>query len=626
MAEYKTIKGFKTQSYATDPVAATAAWSSGGVMNSSRGSLGCAGRTVATSLGIGGNPGAGAVDLVEEYNGTARTELADINTARQFNRGTGTSTAALTTGEGPPVSALNELWNGTSWTEAADLNTARGQGGEVGSSTAALYFAGAAPSTVYDSCETYNGTSWAETADLNTARRYANAAGITNTAALCAGGNTSNPGSASTANSETWNGTSWSEGSNINNARFNSGSGGPSTSAMIFGGSNPPGPSSANTETYDGTSWAETADLAVADSDLGGTAASTTSALTIGGGNPPIAAKASEEFNDYSVTNPAPSLTMLNEGQIWYNTTGNALKYTALAGAWSSAANLNTGRNAVGGSRGGTQTATMIFGGEGATAQTGLTEEFDGSTWTEKADLNTARRAGGGFGTTTAALFSGGVTNTTHTISTDAVEEWNGSSWTETTSMGTPRYSGFNAGATETAGIIASGISRPGAPPGSPISYRLQTETWNGSAWTETGDMLVGRYDGGGVGTTTSMLAVGGSGFPPAPGAHASVESFNGTSWTEGNNLNTARPKATGAGDNTSALMAGGGNLAVTESWNGTSWSEVADLATARSANDSGAGTTTATIIASGTAPPSGQLTATEEFNFANTVKTVTVS
>ena len=29
---------------------------------------------------------------------------------------------------------------------------------------------------------------------------------------------------------------------------------------------------------------------------------------------------------------------------------------------------------------------------------------------------------------------------------------------------------------------------------------------------------------------------------------------------------------------------------------------------------------------ASGTAPPSGQLTATEEFNFANTVKTVTVS
>jgi hypothetical protein len=32
MAEYKTIKGFKTQSYATDPVSSTAAWSSGGAL------------------------------------------------------------------------------------------------------------------------------------------------------------------------------------------------------------------------------------------------------------------------------------------------------------------------------------------------------------------------------------------------------------------------------------------------------------------------------------------------------------------------------------------------------------------------------------------------------------------
>ena len=36
MAEYKTIKGFKTQSYATDPVAnaiAGGAWASGTAMN-----------------------------------------------------------------------------------------------------------------------------------------------------------------------------------------------------------------------------------------------------------------------------------------------------------------------------------------------------------------------------------------------------------------------------------------------------------------------------------------------------------------------------------------------------------------------------------------------------------------
>ena len=69
-------------------------------------------------------------------------------------------------------------------------------------------------------------------------------------------------------------------------------------------------------------------------------------------------------------------------------------------GSWASAPSINSGRNAVGGSRGGSQTATMIFGGESATAQTALTEEFDGSSWSEEADLATARRAGGGFGTT----------------------------------------------------------------------------------------------------------------------------------------------------------------------------------------------------------------------------------
>ena len=322
--------------------------------------------------------------------------------------------------------------------------------------------------------------------------------------------------------------------------------------------------------------------------------------------------------------------TPASAGQLYFNSTSNTFKYASpggvAAGTWASGANINTKRDAVGGSRGGTQTATLIFGGQGATAQTALTEEYNGTSWTEKADLATARRAGGGFGTTTASLFAGGLTDTNHLISTNAVEAWNGSSWTETTEMGTPRFSGFNAGV-YTAGIIASGFSRPGSPPGSPITYRTLTETWNGSAWTETGDMNVGRYDGGGTGTTTSMLAVGGSGFPSAPGLKASVESFNGSSWTEITDINTARSKPTGAGDSTAALMAGGGTppaTGATENWDGTSWTEVADLATARSANDSGAGTTTAMIIASGT-DPSGNLT--EEWNAPDVViKTVTDS
>ena len=104
------------------------------------------------------------------------------------------------------------------------------------------------------------------------------------------------------------------------------------------------------------------------------------------------------------------------------NITSDAVASQGAGGTWASGNTINTKRDAVGGSRGGTQTATLIFGGQGATAQTALTEEYDGSSWSEEADLATARRAGGGFGTTTAAIFSGGVTDTSHLISTNAVE------------------------------------------------------------------------------------------------------------------------------------------------------------------------------------------------------------
>ena len=48
MAEYKSIKGYKVQSYAADPVA-TAAWSTGGAMNT--------GRNNAAGMGIGSPAG-----------------------------------------------------------------------------------------------------------------------------------------------------------------------------------------------------------------------------------------------------------------------------------------------------------------------------------------------------------------------------------------------------------------------------------------------------------------------------------------------------------------------------------------------------------------------------------------
>ena len=84
-----------------------------------------------------------------------------------------------------------ESWDGSSWTEIADLNTAREFLSSGGVQTSGLAYAGNTPG-VKDETETFDGVSWTEEADLSTARMQAgstpaNAAGD-NSAAICFGG------------------------------------------------------------------------------------------------------------------------------------------------------------------------------------------------------------------------------------------------------------------------------------------------------------------------------------------------------------------------------------------------------------------------------------------------------
>src|SRR6056300_1388156 len=81
-------------------------------------------------------------------------------------------------------------------------------------------------------------------------------------------------------------------------------------------------------------------------------------------------------------------------GQVWYNTTTELLKgYRQVVGnAWSTGGDLNTARSFLGGV--GTQTAGLAFGGN-VPPVTGATEQYDGTSWTEVNDLNTARRQSG---------------------------------------------------------------------------------------------------------------------------------------------------------------------------------------------------------------------------------------
>ena len=356
MAEYKTIKGFKTQSYATDPVAATAAWSSGGALPTAHNN-GAGFGTQTAAVSAGGNTPGGATNNVQTYNGTAWTEVNNMTRSptEYSNRGAGTTTAGVTWG-GTPVTGKTEKYDGTSWTASGVMNTGRYATMGTGTQTAAMAGSGVIDPPTTVNCETFNGSTWTEINNVNTARRSP-AGGGTTTAAIIFGGGVPTAG---TANSETWNGTSWAEGNNLNTARaYPMGTGDTVPTTMGFGGY-AGGGGIANTELYDGTCWAASSDLATARSDGGGAGTGKTSALCFGG--EPPRTTATEEWNDYSSTNPAPSLTMLNEGQIWYNTDSTALKYTASIGAWaSSPCSINDGRTYIVGA--GTNTAGIIFGG-----------------------------------------------------------------------------------------------------------------------------------------------------------------------------------------------------------------------------------------------------------------------
>ena len=72
-----------------------------------------------------------------------------------------------------------------------------------------------------------------------------------------------------------------------------------------------------------------------------------------------------------------------------------------------------------GGFAGASGTSALVFGGN-TTPGTALTEQWNGTSWTEIADLAAPTRKNSGGGTTTAAITVGN-----ETPNTGAVEEWN---------------------------------------------------------------------------------------------------------------------------------------------------------------------------------------------------------
>ena len=111
-------------------------------------------------------------------------------------------------------------------------------------------------------------------------------------------------------------------------------------------------------------------------------------------------------------------------------------------------------------------------------------------------------------------------------------------------------------------GTREAAITAGGGAGGGSTNY-TNTETWNGSAWTETADLNVGTRSGKGSGSTTAALHFGGNNPPKNGPLAATTESWNGTSWSEKGDMNTARINMSNGsggdgGGNSTSITAGG--------------------------------------------------------------------
>jgi hypothetical protein len=609
MATYKEIKGVTVQTLDSDPVLNVNSWSSGGSMTTDRQRMGGDGTQTALIVAGGTTPSpSDQKALTETYNGSSFTEVGDLNTGRTDLALAGTTTAALAatgsaaTGYGTFV----ESWNGSSWTETTENNTQRVQLAAFGIQTAMVIAGGLAPPFT-GATEYWNGSSWTELNDLNTARQ-----GLTNcgagvyTAGMVAGGRKAHPSDPGqeAADTETWNATSWTEVNNLNEAKQLGGVFGTSTSAIYAGGADTA--TLAAVESWDGTNWTETSDLATARYNVSAGGTSNTSGIIVGG----TPGAATEEWSL-----PPPTSTILTEGDIFLSG-GTTLKgFGKAAGipatAWSSGGSLNTGRRGGGGA-GVSNTAALVWGGETIpppTASKTETESYNGTTWTEVADLNTKNADQSFSGTQTAAIGGGGNNPDPVAIA----ESWNGSTWTEVSDLNAARYNGGSIGFTASAHNFVGGLAAP---------VDQNNEFWDGTSWTEQNNLNTGRYNMFGFGNPASGFVGGGL----EPSLSGKVESWDGTSWTETTDLNTARVACRGTGNTSSGIVFGGGTPSATgktEFWNGSSWTEINDMSSGRATimpNRSGGAVS---AIAAG-GPSSSALT--EEWTSDNTLSTVTVS
>ena len=613
MTTLKDLKGTTIQFRDEDPVVYAGSWSSGGNMNTARSEFG-GGGTQTSGMAAGGRNASLTNNNAEIYNGSSWTAIATMNTTTRGRLGAGADNEAFIAIGGQPNIVDVENWNGSAWTEIANLNTTKhATYGNVGTATAAIAVGYGSPNTTN---EIWNGSSWTEVADLNTGGGDIAFFG-TSTSGIVAAGNRP----AQVAICESWNGSSWTEVADLNQSRENgSGAGSSNSIGIVFGGYKDGTGDLAKTESWNGSAWTEVNDLATARFASGG-AGTETVALCSGGRGSDTYQSATEEW---SFTPPTASI--VQEGDMWFNSTSSTLKgygkAAASTGTWASGGDLNTARYRIGGAVNATQSAGLIFGGNGSPY--GQTEEYNGTAWSEQNDLNSGRYASyGGAGTQTACVTAGGYYPAgSPQYATALSETYNGTSWTEGNDLNEGRIDTATFG-TSTAAVLAGGGEASGGP-----NTVSSVEIYDGTSWTETTNLPAVTQEMGSLGVSTAGLVFGGSVDSNPTTKNTTVE-WDGTSWTAGGTYPISVRYLTGFGSSTNGIAAGGYKYptaysAVCNVYNGTSWSEVAELTTAR-LGTAGNGTSGAGFVAGGEIS-TGSVASTEEWNAPEANKTITVS
>lgn len=269
----------------------------------------------------------------------------------------------------------------------------------------------------------------------------------------------------------------WATGGNLNTGRATSGFGVSTPTGAVVAGEGG-GSDRAETELYDGTSWTEVNDVPTARQApaSGGTQ---TAGLQATGYHPtPGNRDDTFEFDGTSWTTGGNTPTEVYDGEII-----------------------------------GTQTAALYATtGEILSLPTAGKEHYhyDGTSWSDQTDLTNTHVQGNGFGTTTsAAIIAGGRANTpgAPSVRTNVVEEWNGSSWTEVGDTNTARSASGTFGPV-TSGIMAGGNLGP--------ARVTNVESWDGTSWTETSTDLSSPATSVGSNTTSATNAFIAGGPPSA--------------------------------------------------------------------------------------------------------------